>query len=384
MRRKLVCIFFMLVGAAIIAGTLFLLPGRFRNNDMSPFYSLIILSVLTIAAAGWYMNRESDRPEVSGHERSQLLAFRAVNILSMLICLVFIIIMYFLTGHYPDAVLRNVYLLIIPATVSIILAALNMKVYPSITIRDITKTSIAFVIAVVLCFVYINDMPKYSIDDGISILRSDEKFAQKDVFYPSYGSTGEPPVYVYRFGCDPVYDELSGSNLFYSDSYEYYCDSYSYDGDGLHDVKGYIIFNPITGTYEYMRTQEQDQAFSSGVWPDFDWNCIQDTDGQHNAVLNLYFREWYPFSEEISGGWNLILSVGSDEWDSRLKDVMYPHNFPEDEALVFLRNMGEEALMTKVLEIINVTDSDLEDNTIEIFFFGIDIAAYKNGEIVMK
>jgi hypothetical protein len=372
----------MLAGATTIVGSIILSQGIYRS-DTSPLYSLIILSVLTIAAAGWYMNREPDRPEVSGRERVLLLAFRTVNILAMLVCFAFVVIMFFLTDYYPDAVLRNVYLLIIPATVSIVVAALNLKIHPPIRVRNIAKSALALIIAVVLCFVYINDMPKYSIDDGIRILRSDEEFAQKDVFYPSCGSTGEPPLYVYRFGSDPVYDELSGSNLFYCDSYEYYCDSYSYDVNGLHDVKGYIIFNPITGAYEYMRTHEQDQAFSPGELPEFDWNYMKDTDGQHSAVLNLYFREWYPFSEAFSGGWNLILSVSSDKWDEKLKDVMYPHNFPEDEARVFLQSMGEEALKTKLLKN-NGWYRYLKDGTIEIYFFGIDIATYQNGEIILK
>jgi hypothetical protein len=78
------------------------------------------------------------------------------------------------------------------------------------------------------------------------------------------------------------------------------------------------------------------------------------------------------------------ISSGSGEWDAKMKDVMYPHNFPEDEALTLLRSMGEETLKTKILEQIDWSFSKFKDKTIEVFFYGIDIATYQNGEITLK
>ena len=53
MKRKLLCIFLMLAGAAVIAGTILLSQGRSEYADGSPVDTLILLSVVTIAAAAW-------------------------------------------------------------------------------------------------------------------------------------------------------------------------------------------------------------------------------------------------------------------------------------------------------------------------------------------
>jgi len=90
----------------------------------------------------------------------------------------------------------------------------------------------------------------------------------------------------------------------------------------------------------------------------------------------------WPFREEY--GMSETFCADSGEWDAKLKDVMYPHNFPEDEARAYLQSIGEETLKTKIFEQINELDSKFKDMTIEVYFFGIDTAAYKNGEIELK
>ncbi len=107
-----------------------------------------------------------------------------------------------------------------------------------------------------------------------------------------------------------------------------------------------------------------------------------DKEGRHDAVLNLYYREWwgmykiYPVLDRIP--------VGSGEWDAKIKDILYPHSFPEDEARAFLQSMGEEPLKAKLLEEINDLGSKYQDKTIDLFFFGFDIGTCQNGEIVLK
>lgn len=81
---------------------------------------------------------------------------------------------------------------------------------------------------------------------------------------------------------------------------------------------------------------------------------------------------------------NREFSASSGEWDAKLRDVMYPHNFPEEEARAFLRNMGAETLKAKLLEQLTGIDSEFEGGTVEIFFYGIGIAAYKDGQITLK
>lgn len=384
MKRKLICNFIMILGAVIFAGTILFPPIIFINDDKSAFYALIIISVLMIIYAAWYKNTKPESIQLCGRDKVFLRALRTVNILAILVCFAFVVIMNFLTSYYPDVVLRNVYLLIIPATVSIFVAMLSLKVQPPIRLWNIAKSAFALFIAVALSIIYVNDIPKYSIEHGINILRSDEEFAQKDVFYPAFDSTRYHPVYQDMYVSNPVLNDSSLNDLFYHDFYLYYCDSYSFDEDGLHDIKGYIIFSPITGENEYIRTQVQDQVFGSREWPLFDWNIMRHRYGQKSAVLNLYFREWHPLSECFSGGWHLDISVSNGEWDSRLKDVLYPHNFPESEALSFLQSIGEEELKTKLLAQINEPSLECKDKTVEVYFFGIDIATYQNGEIVLK
>ncbi len=399
MKRKLFCIFLVLVGAAVIAGTILLSLGRPEEADASAVYALIILSVITIIAAAASMS-EPYIFEMTERERTLLWVYRAVNIVSILVCFAFIVIMFFLTGYYSDFVLPNAVLLIFPAAASMIVAALNLRVRPPIVRRNIIKVAVTLLISAGLIFVYASCMPKYAIEDGIKILHTDEEFAQKDVYYPAFFAPGEPNGYIYRV-VDYSYDELIGSNPFYRELFEYYCDSYGYDANGLHDVKGYIIFNPATGAFAYVRTKEQDLTFSPGDWPEFNWNFMQDRDKQHATVLNLYFREWYPAMNMYADDVNPMLTVSSNEWDSKIVDVMYPHNFPEDEARAFLRSIGEEELKTKLLKQLNdldqvvvfdkkedgtlgLTIKGTKGKTVEVYFFGIDIATYQDGEIVLK
>jgi hypothetical protein len=358
---------------------------------------LLFIAAIVVAACFRYANTEQDECEATKRERIFLQVFRAVGILAILVCLAFVIIMLFLTRYYTNW-MSNIFPLMALAVVGIGVAALNLKVRPPIIGRGIAKVAVALVIAASLLFVYLNYMPKYSLKDGANMLSSNEEFAQKDVFYPALHSLGEPDGYIARFG-DPLYDQFFGANPFYDELHEFHCDSYSYDADGLHVIKGYIIFNPATGAYEYMRTQNQDRSFKPGEWPEFNWNFMEDEDRQHDAVLNLYFREWY-FSDSLAAKSNPMLSVSSGEWDANMKEVIYPHNFPEDEARTFLKSIDEEALKTKILEQIKEMDSTVvlqnEDNTaglavihtidktIEVFFFDIDIATYQNGEIVLK
>ncbi len=80
---------------------------------------------------------------------------------------------------------------------------------------------------------------------------------------------------------------------------------------------------------------------------------------------------------------------------------MYPNSYPEDEAWTFLGSIGEEALKTKLLKQLNdldqvvvfdkkedgtlgLTIKGTKGKTVEVYFFGIDIATYQDGEIVLK
>jgi hypothetical protein len=94
-------------------------------------------------------------------------------------------------------------------------------------------------------------------------------------------------------------------------------------------------------------------------------------DGRHGAVLNLYFREWWPDDTASSDLKNPMLSVSSSEWDANMEDVTYPRNFPEDEARAFLKSLGEEELKIKLLKKINELGSAVvldkkEDNTLDL------------------
>lgn len=392
MRRKLICIFFILVGVAIFVGTIILSQERTKYNDTSPVWTLIILSIAMIAAALWYF-RETYKPEISQRQRVFLWAFRIVNILAILVCLAFVIMMFFMTDYYSDLML-NVSLLMILAAVGITSAAFSLKKYPPNIWMDIIRTAIALIVAVTLCFISLNYMPKYSQEQGINMLRSDEGFAQKDVFYPSLCSPGEPNGRTYRHLYDQSYEQFGG-NPFFDELFYYSCDSYGYDADGLHIMIGFIDYNPATGEYEYMRKQERDKTYSRGDYPQFNWNFIYDDNQQHNAVINLYLREWWVADTAPNMNRTFFASSGS-AWDAKLKEVMYPHNFPESEARAFLRSFGEEALKTKLLEQINnitmlrpdntgrLTTIGPKEKTIEVYFFGINIATYQNGEIVLK
>ena len=70
MKRKLICIFFILAGAASLACTILLSLVRSENAYGGPVTALVIISVAAIIAAARYINREPywyepDRPEVS-------------------------------------------------------------------------------------------------------------------------------------------------------------------------------------------------------------------------------------------------------------------------------------------------------------------------------
>ncbi len=372
MKKTLLCIFLMLAGAAVIAGAILLSLGRYEYFDASPACTLVFLSIVTIAAAAFHI-KSPDAPEVSEREKAILRAFRAVSVLAILADLVFIVIMFFLTRYYDHGLFRhlhNVLPLMVLAIVGVAAAALNLKGRPPFIGRDIAKAAAALVITAALCFVYINYMPKYSHDDGLNILLSDKEFAQKDI-------VGSDETTSRDFG----YTELFGGNPFYNDLYAYHCDSFGYDAGGLHITKGCILFNPATGAYEYMHTEDQDKTYSPGDWPEFNYYFLQDKDGQHNTAINLYFREWWwgPWGGPIEvSAMNFYFSGGNDELGAKLKDAKYPHNFPEDEARAFLRSMGEERLKAKLLELIK------GNQTVEVYFFGIDIATYRNGEITLK
>lgn len=81
---------------------------------------------------------------------------------------------------------------------------------------------------------------------------------------------------------------------------------------------------------------------------------------------------------------NRRFSAGSGDWDAKVNEIMYPHSFPEDEARAFLKSMGEETLESKLLEQIDSLGTKLKDETIEVYFFGMGIATYQNGEIAVK
>lgn len=400
MKRKLLCIFFMLAGAATIAACIFLLQGRPGETNSLPVYTLIILSVITIVAAGMSIEGEPDIDEISGRKKAFLWAFRAVGILAALACLAFIAVMIYVTGRFHILSLNYVFGLMVLGSAGAILAALSVKTHPPIIVRDTVKIAVALVIAAALGFIYFNYMPKYLLKEGADILRSNTEFSQKDVFYPTSHMPGEPDGIIASFARDPSYDEFFGDNPFFGQLYEYDCDSYGCDSNGLHQMKGYIIYNPANGIYRYDRTENQDQVFSPGEWPEFNWSFMYDKDGKHDAVLNLYFREWL-FSKASSDSDNPILSVGSGEWETKLKDVIYPVSFPEDEVLLFLSSIVGEELKAKLLRQIEgmdptavlerKADNTIElnvvhtkDKTIEVYFFGIDIATYKNGEIDLK
>lgn len=347
----------------------------------------IIFVAITIAVWLRYDNDEpdeTDETEVTRHGMVFLRAFHAVGILIILACFGVIVIMFFITrnDYGPFRAFHNVRLLMTLAGAGIAAAALSLKQRAPVSARGNARVvrcvpvTVAVAIIFVLGSVYLNCMPKYSIDDGLNIVLSDEELAQKDIagFYET------TPSYFFE-------DALFAGNPFYTNLFSYQCDSFGYDA-GLHIEKGFILFNPATGEYEYMRTKGQDKTYSVGDWPELTGNFMQDKDGQHNAVLNLYYRDlwymgvwgWQPEGSEM----NRAFSVDSSEWDATLKDVMYPHSFPENEARAFLRSMGEETLKTKLLEQIDLLDSKYTDKTIDLFFFGIDIGTYQNGEIILK
>ena len=392
MKRKLLCIFFMLVGAAALVGTILLSFKRSEYADASPVITLIILSIATMAVAEWYMNREPYTNQVSGREKAILWAFRAVNILATLVCLTFVVLLWFLTRDYTNW-MKNVWPLMVLAAAGITAASLGLKDRPPINIeRGITKAAVALLISTLLVLAYVNELPKYSLNDGINMLRSKQENADKDVYDFDIRLADS---YIIRGAGD---NESFGPNPFLSLLYEYGCDSVNYNTNGLQIKKGYIHCNPANGANEYLRTQEQDLVFSPGEWPEFSWHFLNDRDGQHNAVLNLYFRQ---LEKEYPDTDNLMFTVGADEWDVKLKDTLYPHNFPEDEARSFLQSIGEEELKAKLLKQINdmaqavvigkkeggtlgLVVTGTKGKTVEVYFFGIDIATYQNGEIVLK
>ena len=396
MKRKLLCIFFMLAGAAALVGTILLSLERPEEADASPVWTLIIFSAITIVAALWNF-REPYKPEISERDRTILRAFRIVNILVILVCLVFVVMMLVMTYYYIYS-LQYISFLMILASTGIILAALCLRERPPIVGRDVVKASVAFMISAVLVFVYMSCMPKYSLDNSIIMLRSEKENAENYIFDFGNFNVFGLHSYVPRWGGE--FEASFGPNPFYIMMYQFGCDSYSHDSDGLHIRKGYINFNPANGAYEFLRTQEQDLMFSSTKWPEFNWNFLKDRDGQHSAVLNLYFRE-LDASGTFPDTRNPMLTVGADEWDVKLMDTLYPHNFPEDEARSFLQSIGEEELKTKLLKQINdlaqvvvfdkqedgtfgLVITGTKDETVEVYFFGINIATYQNGEIVLK
>lgn len=428
MKSKVLCIFLMLAGIAVIVGLILFSLGRSGIGDTITFYTPILLSLVTIAAAAFHMNEpdeasggkkallgsifivsiaaailvslsfivfspkpiffilvaitvatwfrrvkdKPDEPEVTRRGMVFLRVFRAVSILAILVCLAFLVIMFFLMRDLSFLLhMQNVRPLIGLPLAGITVAALSLKLRAPVSGRGIGRAArcvpivVAVTITAALGFIYLNYLPKYSWEDGENMLRSDEKFAQKDVFIDGrVEDWGEPGSF--------------GFNPFYAILYRFNCDSYGYDAGSLHIEKGYILFNPATGAHEY--TLEEEQTYSPGDWPSlfFSSSLIYEEDGQHDAVLNLYFREPWGNGE---GWWD---KSSSGEWNKKMKAVMVPHNFPEDEAREFLRSMGEEALKTKLLEQINSLGSKFEDMTIEVFFFGIDIGTYHDGEIVLK
>ncbi len=391
MRRKLICIFFMLAGIAAFTGTILLSRGRFEDADLSPVFTLLILSIVTISAAARHIKNKPNEPEVeaSGRDMVFLRAIRAVGILAMLACLGFIVVMFFMARYYRDW-MRNGFYLMVLAVAGITAADLSLKVRPHITGRDIAKAVVALTITAALGFVYLIYMPKYKPYDGLDFLRSDRGLAQMDVFYPnavynrnsiSFRDQREHERYIELFGDNPFCDAF----------FQYQYASYSYDADGLHYTAGYIDFDSVTGAYVYTHWGNYDKTYSPGDWPDFNnrdilgdypelnWNFMCDKNGKHDAVLNLFFRDWQSLARYTDWG-NQTFTASSGEWDLMMKDVMYPHNFPEDEARAFLQSLDEETLKTKCYE--QITFYNVK--TIEIFFFGINIGTYQNGEIVLK
>ncbi len=441
MRKKLICILVMLAGIAVIAGLILFSSIHSGNDADFTFLTLSFLSLVTVAAAAirlnepdeesggkkallggifivsgavaillcfafiWYspnvintlvffiivaitaatwfrhVHDKPDELELTRRGMVFLQVFRVVGILTILVSLAFMILIFFLVrddifGLY----MRGLYDLMELPLAGIVIASLSLKLRAPVSGRGIGRAArcvpivVAVAITAALGFIYLNYLPKYSLEDGMNMLRSDEEFAQSNVYYDGgvrgWGNPGS-------FGVNP----------FYGDLYGYNCGSYSYDAGGLHITKGYILFNPATGTHEY--TPEQERTYSPGDWPEFNYNLIYDKDGQHNAVMNLYFWEeswlWGPMS------WmNQVFPVSSGkEWNEKMEVVMVPHNFPEDEARAFLRNTGEEAMKTKLLEQINGVNEhyhsvNIKDMTIDLFFFGIDIGTYQNGEVVLK
>ncbi len=363
MKRKLICVLFIIAGVAAIAGTILLSLKRSEYADSSPVLALILFSVITIIAAARNINREPLKPEVSGREKTFLRCYRAVCILAILICLAFVAVMFFISGYYTFR-MQNVLPLTALAIAGSAAAALSMKERPPLNWRSITKASIALVITAALCFVYLRYMPKYSMESAMDALRSKKEFTQTDVYYDGGNREWNDP-------------ELFKGNPFYLDLFAYNCDSYSYDAGGLHAARGYIQFNPATGEYKYTLKEKRDMTFSSGIEaPFFSSILMQSKDGQHDTVINLYLRK--PWGQ----GEHFFIYPDSGERDVKIKEVMYPHNFPGDKARAFLRDMGKEMLKTKVLWCLS--GSQFKDETIEVFFCGIDIATYQDGEIILK
>lgn len=404
MKRTLLCIFLMFFGAVSLAATILLSLVRSERAGGSPVIALVFVSIVTIAAAAWYINREPDlpmpgQPEATARQKAFLWSVRALDILCMLVCFAFLVMLLLVTGYFTDW-MHGDFLLAALAVAGIIVAALSIKEPLPIITRDVVKAAAALVMAVALVFAYLNYMPKFMKEDAINSLRSNEEFSQKDVFYPStmfYGNGSFP-----RWGEDK-YDEIFGANPFYDGLYSFYCQSYGYDANGLHVTKGYITFNPATGAYTYSHTEDNDRTYGPGPgeWPEFSYYFMYDKDGQHGAVLNLYFRDFYPIPEDEVTGGNPMLSVSSSEWDEKIGDALYPHNFSEDEALLFLKSIDREVLRAKLKKQISdigavVVFAKNDDNTlglaivgtegktVKVYFFGIEIATYQNGALILK
>ncbi len=259
----------------MLAGFIFFVIALFPEN---PFYSLIILfagvSIAALMAAAWHNESEPDLTAVSGRGVVFLWGFRVVSVLAILADLAFIVIMWFLTGEYRDDALHHGLLLMVLAVTGIGAAALSLKLRAPVTGRGKGRAvrCIPLVAALAITFalgsVYLNYMPKYTQDEGLSMILSDNEFAQKDITgsYESHEFFFEDEL----FAGNSHYAELFGGNPYYTDLYDYQCDSFGYDAGGLYIKKGFILFNPTNGDHEYIRTEKQDKTYSPGDWPEFD------------------------------------------------------------------------------------------------------------------
>ncbi len=382
-------VFRIVIVLAVLAGFIFFVIALFPEN---PFYSLIILfagvSIAALMIATWHNESEPVMPVVSDRGTVLLWVFRAAGILVILADLAFIAIIWFLTGKYGEDPFQNVLLLLLLAIAGIAAAALSLKLRAPVSGRGKGRAArciplvAALAITIALGSVYLNYMPKYTIEEGLNIVLSDTEFAQKDIRGGAYETVPRFLLEDGLYGDDPYYTDLFGGNPYYNYLYSYQCDSCAYDADGLHMLKGFILFNPATGEYEYTHAEEQDKTYSPGDWPEFFWTLFFDEYRQHNSVLNLYYREWWHPEASEKDQWVL---VDSSDWDANIKEVIVPHSFPEDEARAFLSSKGEETLKAKLLEQISLLGPEVyQDKTIEVFFFGIHVATYQNGEIVLK